>query len=501
MWREEYTSALRAIFEVIPDTFTEEAAKFLENGLLDALGAPFGASKAARKLFHEHISEAYMGGKKEFVKSSTSLSDHRAINVLTKHNCFWLGQHYGEHIGPNISELTRRALDTGVGRKVLAEDLKAALGGAAPADYNYWDVAASSALVRGRSFGFISGMAEAELEYYEVLAMMDERMCPICGEMNGRVFSVAEAQKTINSVLNLTDPAAFKAALPWQTKPPKGVDNKTLMNEGKAAPPFHGRCRCTLIAAVPDDVPTPVANPILSDSEREKKIKELIAAGVNTDQDAIAIGDLLYDKLSGAVMDASPSINLRDAIIPELSKYRKFGGTPRFVKGSQKAAKLRIEEVSAYYPTAWLNQINSDGGILAKGAARARGYHLRYPRYHKIALSSKGTLGENMTAHHEMAHAAEYYSNVRGIEKQFYHRRTLGEPLEKLKDLMPGIGYRNDEVTKKDKFATPYMGKDYKGRAYEVLSSAMEGVFYNRYDMWHKDPESIKMMIGVLLGV
>jgi hypothetical protein len=249
MWREEYTSALRAIFEVIPDTFTEEAAKFLENGLLEALGAPFGASKAARKLFHEHISEAYMGGKKEFVKSSTSLADHRAINVLTKHNCFWLGQRYGERIGPNIAELTQRALDTGVGREVLAEDLKAALGGAAPADYNYWDVVASSALVRGRSFGCVAGMVEARLEYYEVLAMMDERTCPICGEMNGRVFSVAEAQKTINAVLSVTDPSAFKAALPWQTKPAKGVDNKTLMNEGKAVPPFHGRCRCALIAA------------------------------------------------------------------------------------------------------------------------------------------------------------------------------------------------------------------------------------------------------------
>jgi hypothetical protein len=40
MWREEYTAALKAIFEVIPDEFTEDAVKFLEEELLTALGEP-----------------------------------------------------------------------------------------------------------------------------------------------------------------------------------------------------------------------------------------------------------------------------------------------------------------------------------------------------------------------------------------------------------------------------------------------------------------------------
>jgi hypothetical protein len=171
----------------------------------------------------------------------------------------------------------------------------------------------------------------------------------------------------------------------------------------------------------------------------------------------------------------------------------------KFVNGSDKTARQRIEQVSPYYPTAWMDKINAHGGIFAKSAAR--GYHVRYPNYHEIVLSAKDALGENMTAHHEMAHAAEHYFNVKDIEKQFYHRRTLGESLEKLKDLFPGSSYENDEVTKKDKFANPYMGKDYKGRSYEVVSMAMEGVFYNEYDMWNKDPESIKLMIGILLGV
>jgi hypothetical protein len=123
-------------------------------------------------------------------------------------------------------------------RKALAEDLKKTLGGVAPKDYKYWDVVSSSALVRGRSFGFVSGMFEAELEYYEVLAMKDERMCPICGEMNGRVFSVVAAQALVVDVLRISDSIQFKAELPWQTKPATGVSNKTLMNHerGKGYP-------------------------------------------------------------------------------------------------------------------------------------------------------------------------------------------------------------------------------------------------------------------------
>jgi hypothetical protein len=251
MWRQEYTDALKKIFETVPDEFTEDALKFLEEELLTALGPSFGTSKAARELLRKYISESYIGGKKEFVvKPSTSLPDSRAIESLTKHNCFWLGQHYGEHIGPKISELTQRALDTGIGRKALAEDLKKELGGVAPEDYRYWDVVSSAALVRSRSFGAISGMEEAGFTEYEILAMMDERTCAICGEMNGRVFSVSAAKTKMNEILEIKDPNEFKSALPWQNKPPVGVKSKTLMSEGKAIPPFHGLCRCTLIAAV-----------------------------------------------------------------------------------------------------------------------------------------------------------------------------------------------------------------------------------------------------------
>ena len=105
-------------------------------------------------------------------------------------------------------------------------------------------------------------MEEAGIAEYEILAMQDERMCPICGEMDGQAFSVAITRERINSVLNIKDPEAFKQAMPWHTESPKGLSRETLQNSGMNLPPFHGRCRCTLVSvaetfehvAIPADI-------------------------------------------------------------------------------------------------------------------------------------------------------------------------------------------------------------------------------------------------------
>ena len=63
-------------------------------------------------------------------------------------------------------------------------------------------------------------MEEAGILDYEILAMGDERTCPICEEMNGKVFSVTVARNLINKVLDIDDPEAFKQTLPWQKEVP-----------------------------------------------------------------------------------------------------------------------------------------------------------------------------------------------------------------------------------------------------------------------------------------
>ena len=92
-------------------------------------------------------------------------------------------------------------------------------------------------------------MVEAGITEYEILAMGDERMSPICGELNGKAFSVTETRKVIERTLDIEDPEEFKAAMPWPSEPPEGKSKDDLIAEGMSVPPFHGRCRCTLVAS------------------------------------------------------------------------------------------------------------------------------------------------------------------------------------------------------------------------------------------------------------
>ena len=82
------------------------------------LGKDFGKSKTLCELFYENIREVYESSQKEILTDSHfKLTDLRAVDILTKHNCFWVGEHYEKHIGEKISEITRQALKDGLGRK------------------------------------------------------------------------------------------------------------------------------------------------------------------------------------------------------------------------------------------------------------------------------------------------------------------------------------------------------------------------------------------------
>ena len=248
-WRETYENALSDLFRQLPSELSSQAIEIITERLSEALGESFGGSESVRAELRKYITKAYQGGKSEFaVKPDLSLSDIRAVNVLTKHNCYWLGEHYGKHIGPKIAELTQEALREGLGRDELAKELRESLGGKI-GGYKYWDVVSSAALVRSRSFGCISGMVEAGITEYEILAMGDERMCPICGEMNGQTFSVSATHEVIERTLSISDPDKFKEAMPWHTEPPVGVSKDKLIADGMSIPPFHGRCRCVLTMA------------------------------------------------------------------------------------------------------------------------------------------------------------------------------------------------------------------------------------------------------------
>lgn len=123
---------------------------------------------------------------------------------------------------------------------------------------------------RAHHFGFLDWADVNGIMYYEVSAVLDDKTCPACFKMDGKVFSVKDALAYRDKFLAAAgDKNRLKADTPFLTN--KTVDDvqginqsnirgitgnneRTSSAETRAGtghfyfPPFHPSCRCTVVA-------------------------------------------------------------------------------------------------------------------------------------------------------------------------------------------------------------------------------------------------------------
>lgn len=195
----------------------------------------------------------------------------------------------------------------------------------------------------------------------------------------------------------------------------------------------------------------------------------------------------------------NPAPLVRDIVehqrpVGPISEY----STQQYIWNSENArhrtAHNALGIVRDYSPREWVTKGN-DIPINIKVTNRGYFSGISSSSSHTIALSgNKKTM--TRCAFHEMGHRYEVlYPEIVKIEKQFYDRRTAGEELTWL-----GLGYDKSEKTRRDHFVSPYMGKDYGGDAFELVSMGMEGLYCGTVDM-AKDQEFKEMMFGILVSI
>lgn len=474
MWNGWCDTQVADMMAGIPEELTEDAVRYIRDMLADALGPDFAGSEKVKGLMEGYIRKAYLGGKKgiKAVVPQTkaelgkmNVFDRNAVRVLSKHNCYWLGEHYGKEIGPKIAEITEAAVRDGIGRKELAASLKAALGDSAEAGYKYWDVVSSAALVRSRSFGCVSGMAEAEISEYEILAMGDERMCKICGNMHGRVFSVSAAMDKINSVLSIEDPEAFKNAMPWGGFDPKS-SNSTLMTQGRAIPPFHGRCRCTMVVTnkkvrhkeLPDNLRT--IQEIIDDAIQQQNLeaipnfKDVAAAEQFAYDNLLGDSDYRWAEFDGLDLETSKeyirSVMRNQALFPELRKNFDGLGTCQAALQHEGRRAVVSKRVAAFSnpPIEYYEKKVARGIFInAHVGGDSKLFKERSLKSVEVKFNPEGTGTILATIDHEMAHQiddllvlsdrrvfydkkiAEIYANLVGKKRGKEKLETIKEAL------------------------------------------------------------------------
>lgn len=112
------------------------------------------------------------------------------------------------------------------------------------------------------------------------------------------------------------------------------------------------------------------------------------------------------------------------------------------------------------------------------------------------------TRSDSKTVAHELGHVMEERSKtVVAAEREFYVSRTKTDPLISMNKATGAHGYRSTEKTKKDTFPDAYCGKDYQGRAYELISIGSGWLKSDPAWFAKTDPEYFSWTVNTLRGV
>jgi hypothetical protein len=225
--------------------------------------------------------------------------------------------------------------------------------------------------------------------------------------------------------------------------------------------------------------------------QKNKLAAEIYKANRRRDQEAVQKLMAEFDRLStefkaelGKLQNAAEIV--RDVLDP----VRRMNDDTEIavLVVSDEEAVQRIKGQLRYLPKDWVDAFRGRQ-IFAKMSTE-RSYYQRGGMAETISLRSSASPSVTL---HELTHRCEaWVPKLLQMEQAFYEYRTAGEPLKWL-----GPGYDPTEVTRFDRFTEPYMGKDYGGRAYELMSMGLEMVFYGLYEP-ERDPEYVAWVLGVL---
>jgi len=102
---------------------------------------------------------------------------------------------------------------------------------------------------------------------------------------------------------------------------------------------------------------------------------------------------------------------------------------------------------------------------------------------------------------HEYGHLLEdSNAETRRLAQRFLARRTKGEVPQSLRSIYSDRGYRSDEMARRDKFMSAYMGKEYTHDSTEIISMGLEYMYSKPLEFARRDPEMFEFILAVARG-
>ncbi len=231
---------LQAIIEIL----RSESGRKMANGMTDGLLELFGKS---------YLNGKASGLSAQLLDVSFTLTDDTAINWLLNHNTYWIGSYFDKNLSGAIAETVGEGMQLGLGRDEIGKLLKdffREYPGVPIKPDSYWSGLAGTAMNRSRVFGEVSGFREVGIQELQIIAMGDERTCPICEQLDRKIIPVYRAANQVQRMIAAENPEDVKAIAPWLTANELAdLNHDQMMNRGIILPPFHSNCRCDVVAA------------------------------------------------------------------------------------------------------------------------------------------------------------------------------------------------------------------------------------------------------------
>lgn len=146
---------------------------------------------------------------------------------------------------PDVARLVRKAVIPGLADKL---NTAVASGGAVNLSKG-----ANLTTTRLAAYGAATELQARGRRAYQISEVLDDRTCPVCIRMHGRVFFTEATAQRLEQELLEPDPNALAAAAPFPRSSRAGIEELTslkrqgLIDRGWSYPPFHPWCRGVIV--------------------------------------------------------------------------------------------------------------------------------------------------------------------------------------------------------------------------------------------------------------
>lgn len=247
-YRTEVERIVRGLEDRLAKGDADSALDWLDSQMKSVLPAEVASA------VKDHIREAWVDGATSGIKPAQKTATQKLPPAM---KWFEAAQNYdyGAVYGDFSEDMRKAVLDELEGKGTDAKSIREKSQKAATAAgkiltddqaQSRYQLVVSNAVNKARNFAQVLSMQELGFQELEIVAILDQKTSAICRGMNGRRVRVETMANFVNDVLD-TDPADVVSKFPWPKTMPQGKTQQVISTIACKMPPYHGRCRTTVV--------------------------------------------------------------------------------------------------------------------------------------------------------------------------------------------------------------------------------------------------------------